>query len=66
MRLNWIFWGLLVIWELLQLISKALAKKLSEYFSWQNMLEVLMLSGAFFVVEFLGASEIVFSLLNQS
>ena len=60
--------GLLLIWELLQLISKALAKKLSEYFSWQNMLEVLMLglSGAFFVVEFLGASEIVFTLLNQS
>ena len=46
---------LLIIWEVLQLLSKILTKEFDEYFSMQNMTELLMLSlsVAFFVIQHL-------------
>ena len=54
-------WGLLtvlIIWEFLQFLSKILTNELDEYFSWQNMVELLMLglSIAFFVLQYLESS----------
>ena len=44
-------WFLLLLWELMQLISKILSRRLREYFSWQNITEVTMISltAAFFI-----------------
>ena len=44
-------WFLLLLWEFMQLISKILSRRLSEYFSWQNITEVTMISltAAFFI-----------------
>ena len=51
-------WGLLTVlitWEFLQFLSKILTGELDEYFSWQNMIELLMLnlSISFFVIQYL-------------
>ena len=55
-------WGLLTVlitWEFLQFLSKILTSELDEYFSWQNMIELLMLnlSIAFFVIQYLESSD---------
>jgi hypothetical protein len=44
-------WFLLLLWEFMQLISKILSRRLREYFSWQNITEVTMISltAAFFI-----------------
>ena len=46
---------LLILWEFLQFLSKAFTREILEYFSWQNVLEVVLLglSSACFVVEFI-------------
>ena len=56
-------WGLLIVlitWEFLQFLSKILTNELDEYFSWQNMVELLMLglSIAFFVLQYLESSDV--------
>ena len=45
---------LLILWELFQLLSKILAKAFFEYFSWQNVIEVVLLSlsSIFLIIEF--------------
>ena len=45
---------LLILWEFLQLLSKILAKEFFEYFSWQNVIEVVLLSlsSTFLIIEF--------------
>ena len=50
---------LLIIWEVLQLLSKILTQELHEYFSWQNIIELLMLSlsVAFFVIQYLESKD---------
>jgi hypothetical protein len=46
-------WFLLLLWEFMQLISKVLSRRLREYFSWQNITEVTMISltAAFFITQ---------------
>ena len=47
--------GLLVLWEIVQFVGKAVTCEVNEYFfSWQNMVDLLMisLSTAFFILEF--------------
>ena len=48
-------WFLLLLWEFMQLISKILSRRLSEYFSWQNITEVTMISltAAFFIKQWM-------------
>ena len=45
---------LLILWEFLQLLSKILSKEFFEYFSWQNVIEVILLSlsSTFLIIEF--------------
>ena len=45
---------LLILWEFLQLLSKILAKEFLEYFSWQNVIELILLSlsSTFLIIEF--------------
>ena len=45
---------LLILWDFLQLLSRILAKEFFEYFSWQNVIEVILLSlsSTFLIIEF--------------
>ena len=45
---------LLILWDFLQLLSRILAKEFFEYFSWQNVIEVVLLSlsSTFLIIEF--------------
>ena len=45
---------LLILWDFFQLLSKILAKEFFEYFSWQNVIEVVLLSlsSTFLIIEF--------------
>ena len=56
---SWCLLTVLIIWEFLQFLSKILTRELDEYFSWQNMIEFLMLtlSILFFVIQYLESSD---------
>ena len=58
-------WFLLLLWEFMQLISKILSRRLREYFSWQNITEVTMISltAAFFIIFEVAVAAIIVSIL---